>query len=44
MKKNIRSLKFSDFEKIIEKIEEPTYRAKQIYRWLWKKMFIPFKK
>ena len=37
MKKNIRSLKFSDFEKIIEKIEEPTYRAKQIYRWLWKK-------
>ena len=37
MKKNIRSLKFSDFEKIIEKIEEPTYRARQIYRWLWKK-------
>ena len=36
MKKNIRELKLSDLENILNKLEEPSYRSVQIFRWLWK--------
>lgn len=36
MKKNIRELRFSEIEDLLKKIQEPNYRASQIYRWLWK--------
>ena len=42
MKKNIRELKFSDLENILNKIEEPGYRSLQIFRWLWKERVSSF--
>lgn len=36
MKKNIRELRFSELKDLLKKIQEPTFRASQIYRWLWK--------
>lgn len=42
MKKNIRELKFSDLENILNKLEEPGYRSHQIFRWLWKERVSSF--
>ena len=42
MKKNIRELKLSDLENILNKLEEPGYRSRQIFRWLWKERVSSF--
>jgi len=42
MKKNIRELKCSELESILITLQEPSFRAKQIYRWLWKKRISSF--
>lgn len=42
MKKNIRELKCSELESILTNLQEPSFRAKQIYRWLWKKRINSF--
>ena len=34
MKKNIREF---DLISLVENFKQPQYRAKQLYRWLWKK-------
>ncbi len=42
MKKNIRELKFSELEDLLIKLKEPAYRARQIYRWLWREKVSSF--
>jgi 23S rRNA (adenine2503-C2)-methyltransferase len=42
MKKNIRELKLSDLENILNTLEEPSYRSRQIFRWLWKERVSSF--
>ena len=42
MKKNIRELKLSDLEITLNKLEEPGYRSRQIFRWLWKERVSSF--
>ena len=42
MKKNIRELKLSDLENTLNKLEEPGYRSRQIFRWLWKERVSSF--
>ena len=42
MKKNIRELKCSELESILITLQEPSFRCKQIYRWLWKKRISSF--
>ena len=42
MKKNLRELKLSDLENTLNKLEEPGYRSRQIFRWLWKERVSSF--
>ena len=42
MKKNIRELKLYDLENILNKLEEPSFRSLQIFRWLWKERVSSF--
>ena len=43
-KKNIRSLSFDDLKFFFVKNEEKSYRANQVYEWLWKKGVLDFGK
>ena len=43
-KKNIRSLSLDDLKFFFVKNEEKSYRANQVYEWLWKKGVLDFGK
>lgn len=36
-KENIRNLSFEELKKVLETLDEKTFRSKQIYEWLWQK-------
>ncbi len=36
-KENIRNLSFEELKKALEKLDEKTFRSKQVYEWLWQK-------
>ena len=41
-KKNIRELKLEELINFLKNQNIPSYRAKQIYEWLWKKRVVNF--
>ena len=41
-KNDIRSLKLEDLTSFFQKNNLPSYKAKQVYDWLWKKSSISF--
>ena len=41
-KKNIRSLDLDQLKDFFVKNNEPKFRAKQVYEWLWKKSVMSF--
>jgi len=41
-KKDIRQLSITDLQLFFEEIEEPAFRAKQVYQWLWQKSCLHF--
>ncbi len=41
-KRNIRSLTLDDMIEYFKEIGEPSYRAKQVYQWLWNKSVLAF--
>ena len=43
-KKNIRSLTLDDLKFFFVKNEEKSYRANQVYEWMWKKGVLDFGK
>ena len=43
-KKNIRSLSLDDLKFFFVKNEEKSYRANQVYEWLWKRGVLDFGK
>ena len=41
-KKNIRSLTLEELKDFFKQNNQPTFRAKQVYEWLWKKSVASF--
>ncbi len=41
-KKNIRSLSKEELETYFKELQEPAYRARQVYEWLWAKPVVSF--
>ena len=40
LNKNIRTLTLDELKDFFKENDMPTFRAKQVYEWLWKKSFL----
>ena len=43
MKKDVRSLSLEELTTFFEQNNFPSYRARQVYDWLWKNLVFPLK-